>query len=145
MRARLRARASPIRVGTPPSTVLLATEESYPSVATDHADWCNALVNGMPEFDFLLWSLTSGPRAEPVYRLPANVAGLVHPRPADGDRTAGRPGGASAPRVGAAVVRDVERDFVPALRAFLDSTARPAGGEAEVVDSMLRLRAALRR
>src|SRR6266542_3965423 len=73
MRPRLRARVASTHVGSSRNTVLLATEESYPSVASDHADWCDALVHGLPEYDFVSWSLSAASRAEASYVLPPNV------------------------------------------------------------------------
>ncbi len=147
MRPRLRARVASTHVGSSRNTVLLATEESYPSVASDQADWCDALVNGLPEFDFVSWSLSAA-RAEWSYRLPPNVTRWIDV-PMLG---AGRPGGLDAGPTGVVEsrrstmnARDGEREFVPSLRAFLDATVDPAGPGTRMAEALLRLGAVLLR
>jgi polysaccharide biosynthesis protein PelF len=144
MRPRLRARVASTRVGSSRNAILLATEESYPSVGGDHADWCDALVHGLPQYDFVLWSLSASPGSGSPYRLPSNAVRWID---VSWSRTGGRPPGpvtAEAPRPPPGD-HDVEREFLPALRGFLDAAVDPAGPGARVLESMLRLRSFLRR
>src|SRR5436190_662091 len=128
MRPRLWARGASTRVGSSRNTILLATEESYPSVAGDHADWCDALVHGLPEFDFVLWSLSSTPRGASSYRLPPNAIRWIDVPPwgAAGTNSTGAGGGSNQAARPPPDERTLRGDFDPALRAFLDATADPA-------------------
>ncbi|MFL5797210.1 MAG: DUF3492 domain-containing protein [Actinomycetota bacterium] len=147
MQPRLRARGASTRVGSLRNSILLATEESYPSVASDHADWCQALVNGLPELDFVSWSLSSAPRAEASYRLPPNVIRWIDvPWGAGRPVEAGDGPTADVDRPPSTLdARDGEREFVPALRGLLEATVDPAGPGPRMAEALLRLRAVLLR
>lgn len=60
-----------------PITVCLVNEGSYPHYKGGVSTWCDMLVRGLPEVQFVLISLVADPSAEPVYELPDNVAGLI--------------------------------------------------------------------
>jgi glycosyltransferase involved in cell wall biosynthesis len=76
---------------TPPPTVLpekdseetrrlkvcLVNEGGYPHYKGGVSTWCDMLVRGLPEIDFVLVSLVADPSAQPVYDLPENVTGLI--------------------------------------------------------------------
>ena len=58
-------------------TVCLVNEGSYPHYKGGVSTWCDMLVRGLPEVNFVLISLVADPSARPVYELPDNVTGLI--------------------------------------------------------------------
>jgi len=58
------------------SRVLLITEGSYPFYPGGVSQWCDTLVNGMPEVDFHVLGLVGDPSKKAEYEPPANVASL---------------------------------------------------------------------
>lgn len=60
-----------------PLTVCLVNEGSYPHYKGGVSTWCDMLVRGLPEVNFVLISLVADPSAQPVFDLPDNVVGLI--------------------------------------------------------------------
>ena len=60
-----------------PLTVCLVNEGSYPHYKGGVSTWCDMLVRGLPEVNFVLISLVADPSARPVFELPDNVVGLI--------------------------------------------------------------------
>lgn len=73
------ARSSDGEEGVQPGSlsVCLVTEGGYPHYPGGVSTWCDMLVRGLPEVRFVLVSLVANPGAQPVFRLPPNVAHLV--------------------------------------------------------------------
>jgi glycosyltransferase involved in cell wall biosynthesis len=94
-------------------TVLLTIEGAYAATSGGIGAWCDSLIRGLPEFDFLVWSLSSA-----------------------GDRR-------TSPRRPAK--REVEREFVPRLQAFLEATIDPDGPGERLAAVLLDLREHFRR
>ncbi|HOU11581.1 MAG TPA: DUF3492 domain-containing protein [Anaerolineae bacterium] len=60
-----------------PLTVCLVNEGSYPHYKGGVSTWCDMLVRGLPEVNFVLISLVADPSAQPVFDLPDNVVALI--------------------------------------------------------------------
>ncbi len=58
-------------------TVCLVNEGSYPHYKGGVSTWCDMLVRGLPEVNFVLISLVADPSAQVVFELPDNVIGLI--------------------------------------------------------------------
>ncbi|MEJ5308287.1 MAG: GT4 family glycosyltransferase PelF [Anaerolineae bacterium] len=58
-------------------TVCLVNEGSYPHYKGGVSTWCDMLVRGLPEIDFVIVSLVADPSAKPVFELPENVTRLI--------------------------------------------------------------------
>ncbi len=107
--------------------------------------WCESLIRGLPEVDFVVWALSPSPFLAPRRSLPSNVVRLIdlplwdtddpgrvrrarrdaHAAPRDGESGARRSPGEAAAVTRRPSSRDLEREFVPLLRAFLAATAGP--------------------
>jgi len=107
--------------------ITLITEGTYPHAYGGVSVWCDQLLMGLPEHDFLVQAIT-GTGAEPmVWELPSHVSvepiplwpppERRHPRP---------PRGRSAAR------------FERLMRVFLDLVLAPSAGAADVFPAVLR-------
>src|SRR6266511_3809283 len=133
------------RVGSARPTVLLTTEGTFPYMPGGVGTWCESLIRGLPEVDFVVWALSPSPFLAPRRSLPSNVVRLIylplwdtddpgrvrrarrdaHAAPRDGESGARRSPGEAAAVTRRPSSRDLEREFVPLLRAFLAATAGP--------------------
>ena len=66
---RSQARRGPVLAGSRPR-ILLATEGTYPYVMGGVSSWCDLLVNGLDEFDWLVLPIVAPGKREPLYTLP---------------------------------------------------------------------------
>ena len=64
-----RARRGPVLAGSRPR-ILLSTEGTYPYVMGGVSSWCDLLVNGLDEFDWLVLPIVAPGKREPLYTLP---------------------------------------------------------------------------
>lgn len=58
-------------------TVLLATEGTYPFHLGGVSTWCDALVNGARDTDFIIYAVAMNPYVESQFTLPGNVKRLI--------------------------------------------------------------------
>ncbi len=96
----------------------------------------DSLVRGLADVDFVVWSAGSGPFRAPK---PPNLVGemaLPTWSAASGDGRGGWRRTRPSPR-------EVEREFVPPLRAFLEATIDPDGPGERLAATLLELREAL--
>src|SRR6187455_2650382 len=95
-------------------TVLLTTEGGTSSASADLAADVGILTRGLSEIEFVRWTLAVEPGTD---RPPANVVQTIE-QPA-WNAPLDAVFGTRPPRRRRPSARDVERGFVPALRAFL--------------------------
>ena len=57
--------------------VCLVIEGSYPFITGGVSSWVHELVSGLPEIEFVLFTLSPQAGQEPRYKLPPNVAGIT--------------------------------------------------------------------
>src|SRR6266511_1418243 len=130
----------PTRARSRRPTVLLTTEGTFPHVPGGVGTWCESLIRGLPEVDFVVWALSPNPFLAHGRSFPANMVRLIDlPMWTTDDpgrvRRAGpdavlrdrepmprsiRDATAGAHRPSS---RDLEREFVPLLQAFLSATS----------------------
>ncbi len=130
----------PTRARSRRPTVLLTTEGTFPHVPGGVGTWCESLIRGLPEVEFVVWALSPNPFLAHGRSFPANMVRLIDlPMWTTDDpgrvRRAGpdavlrdrepmprsiRDATAGAHRPSS---RDLEREFVPLLQAFLSATS----------------------
>jgi len=122
--------------------VLLITEGTYPYHFGGVSTWCDSLVRGLPDVDFALMSLISGPGLVPLYTPPPNVVerrivpmwGVLAAR-----ETQPRFGFADLSRRARTSDSAVVRDLVPALTEFLSDVWLGSGDPWPLASSLHRL------
>jgi glycosyltransferase involved in cell wall biosynthesis len=134
--------------GSSRPTILLTTEGDSPTSAGGLGNWCDAIVGGMPEFDFVVWSLFAHARTEPASTMPPNVIRWIDLQLSDADgpqvsdhRHADRASGGNPAWVRRPPpAEDAEQEFAPLLKAFLDTTVDPAASGTRLATALLGLR-----
>src|SRR4051794_18842674 len=140
MRAREKSARSAVPRASPARPVVLLTTEGGASER-----WADAVVRGLLEVDFVRWSLgpgaANGYPGSPLGPTPRNVVRSIR-QPAWSDPSGVAPwgNGRTARRRRRPSPPEVERAFVPLLRAFLEATIDPAGPGERVAAALLDLR-----
>jgi glycosyltransferase involved in cell wall biosynthesis len=105
-------------------SVLLTTEGTYPYGTGGVSTWCDALLRNTPEVRYTLLPIMMNPHIEAHFEPPSNVASVINvplwgtEEPAEfaADTTFAD----LYERKRATLDADIEREFVPSFRAFLD-------------------------
>jgi glycosyltransferase involved in cell wall biosynthesis len=115
---------APVRQASGRIRVLLTTEGTYPHYTGGVSTWCDRLIRGMDDVDFVVWSLMMNPFIKQQFRFPSNVAAFVEvplwgiEQPAEYTREI------PAARVFRASRNtkesDIQTHFVPLFERFLD-------------------------
>src|ERR1700694_4682457 len=104
--------------------VCLLTEGTYPYVRGGVSTWCDDLVRGLPDVEFVIYAIIGNPTGHLEYTLPKNVSRLVsvplwgHERLTE--YNAKDIGGGNRSRS----VADLRKTFVPLFRLFLEQMLR---------------------
>src|SRR3954470_15258004 len=122
-------------------SVLLTTEAGASSTAADLAAGVRALVAGLSDVDFVVWTLSAQPGS--AIRQRANVVQAIE-QPA-WNAPEGSVFGTRPPHRRRPSTRDIERTFVPALRSFLETTIDANGPGEPLAATLLDLRDYFRR
>lgn len=109
--------------GELPLRVLVTTESTYPFHWGGLSTWCHSLIRELPDVEFSLIAVSSTPLLKAQFELPPNVVDF-RPVPLWGVSNAweidpGRSAWSVVRRRRRTVDRTIERQFVPAYRAFL--------------------------
>ena len=124
--------ARPPRAGRWPGTrprILLCTEGTYPYVMGGVSSWCDLLVNGLDEFDWLVLPIVAPGKREPLFALPPQAREVGPHR--------GVVGGAAARGGCAGEGRDRGRASRPSLVRHLIGWE---GDPAELLDAFIACR-----
>jgi len=104
--------------------VCLLTEGTYPYVRGGVSTWCDDLVKGLPDVEFIIYAIIGNPSGRLEYTLPKNVSRLVsvplwgHERLTE--YNAKDLGGGKRARSAA----DLRKTFIPLFRTFLEQMLR---------------------
>ena len=128
--ARPRVRRGPVLAGSRPR-ILLTTEGTYPYVMGGVSSWCDLLVNGLDEFDWLVLPIVAPGKREPLYTLPpqAREVGRIEVWSESSLPAAGCGGRQTATELPAVLVRHLigwEGDTAALLEAFIACRRHPA-------------------
>src|SRR6266511_5784795 len=67
----------PTRARSRRPTVLLTTEGTFPHVPGGVGTWCESLIRGLPEVEFVVWALSPNPFLAHGRSFPANMVRLI--------------------------------------------------------------------
>lgn len=62
---------------SPPISVLLATEGTYPFARGGVSTWCDRLTHGLPDINFRLLAVVTNPFEQPKYELACNIQEVI--------------------------------------------------------------------
>jgi polysaccharide biosynthesis protein PelF len=122
--------------------VLLVNWDNYPNVASGGVyAWSKRLVEGIPDWDFVIINQVTGPSANASYAVPPNVAGVMEV-PIFGTHRYDefrRDKQQLLPKILRTSDRSVEKDFVPIFDEFLGSLMADDGDSRKVARLVLEM------
>jgi glycosyltransferase involved in cell wall biosynthesis len=105
-------------------SVLMTTEGTYPYAPGGVSTWCDALLRNTPDVDYTLLPIMMNPHMEARFDPPANVRSIINVPLWGTEEPSEFETGSFADlyeRKRRTTDEDVEREFVPIFRAFLDA------------------------
>lgn len=122
-------RTTPGSSGNARPRVLLATEGTYPHFRGGVSTWCDFLIGGSQDVDFVVWTLMMNPFIKQQYELHPNVVNFVGvplwgvEQPSEYTREI--PSGKVFEASRRTREADIERHFVPLFERLIDSITAP--------------------
>ena len=115
-----------------PLSVLMTAEGTYPYAAGGVSTWCDALLRNTPDVSYVLLPIMMNPHIEARFEPPPNVRSLINV-PLWGIEEPGEFDPATTfaqlyERKRRTAAEDIEREFLPPFRAFLDLVNMGGGG-----------------
>ena len=104
--------------------VCLLTEGTYPYVLGGVSTWCDDLVRGLPDVEFVIYAIVGNPTGHLEYRLPSNVSRLLAVPLWGHERLAEYNGRDLGGNRRARSVGHVRKTFLPLFRTFLEQVLR---------------------